>query len=42
MSSFFISKIIYIFIIYYNIVIQVVKLFRVQPKIIMMIFNIST
>jgi hypothetical protein len=29
MSSFFSSKIIYIFIIYYNIVIQVVKLFRV-------------
>jgi hypothetical protein len=39
MNTFLIFEIIYFSIIYYNIV---VKLFRVKPMIIMMIFNMST
>jgi hypothetical protein len=39
MNSFLNFEIIYFSIIDYNIVIWVVKLFRVQPMIIMMIFN---
>jgi hypothetical protein len=42
MNSFFNFEIIIISIIYYNIVIWVVKLLRVWPMIIMMIFNMST
>jgi len=42
MNSFLKFEIIIIFVIYYNIVIWVVKLFKVYSMIIKMIFNMST
>jgi hypothetical protein len=42
MNSFFNFEIMYFLIVYYNIVIWVMKLFTLLPFIIMMIFNMST